>query len=183
MRCLDTTSAIACLRRGQIVVLPTDTIYGISALVAERTLSRIVQLKQRSPTQSMILLVDQLARTQTLIDSINTRDTQLIAHSERTSWLLATHNAPVWLQRAGKIALRICPHPTIQAICQALGQAIISTSLNKHGEQAASNSAACHVHPLARHMAGIVVDEVLDRQHDYPKASRIIDARSKTQIR
>ena len=52
--------AAAALRNGEIVAIPTETVYGLAALPLEASVERLVAAKQRSTEKGIQLLVDTL---------------------------------------------------------------------------------------------------------------------------
>lgn len=46
-----------CLKNGGVVIIPTDTVYGFSSIVAKKTESKIRLIKGRSETKPFIVLV------------------------------------------------------------------------------------------------------------------------------
>lgn len=180
MRTLSIAQAATCLNARQIVALPTDTIYGMSALVTQPMFKRLCELKQRPLSHSFVLLVDDIARMRRLVDSLNMRDARLLTQTKRTSWLLPAHSAPLWLSRNSKIALRVCPHPVIQALCKKLDAPLFSTSFNRHQELACVSFTQVTAHPLACMVAGIVLDEQPQHKHN---ASTICDMQTKNIVR
>jgi L-threonylcarbamoyladenylate synthase len=56
------------LRRGEIVGLPTETVYGLAVLPNRAALERLVSAKQRSTDKGIALLVDALAQVDPLAD-------------------------------------------------------------------------------------------------------------------
>lgn len=62
------TAAIAALRAGQPVVLPTDTVYGLAVIAGDPdALERVFELKQRPEDRSIAVLVASAAQAQTLV--------------------------------------------------------------------------------------------------------------------
>jgi L-threonylcarbamoyladenylate synthase len=58
---------MAALRRGSVVVIPTDTVYGLAAVAGDATaMARLFGLKERSPQQSIAVLVSDLGQARSL---------------------------------------------------------------------------------------------------------------------
>src|SRR5688572_18246974 len=63
------TATVASLRAGQVVALPTDTVYGLVALPGDAAaMDRLFALKQRAGTKSIAVLVAGLEQAQSLTD-------------------------------------------------------------------------------------------------------------------
>lgn len=46
------------LKRGEVGIIPSDTIYGISAIVSDKTMDRIYEIKNRPQSKKLIVLSD-----------------------------------------------------------------------------------------------------------------------------
>ena len=53
-------SAADALRRGEVIALPTETVYGVAALPLPESVERLIAVKQRSPDKGIQLLVDSI---------------------------------------------------------------------------------------------------------------------------
>src|SRR5437763_5639078 len=59
------------LREGGLVVIPTDTVYGVSAaLVCPDSIARLFTVKRRPIDRPIALLVDNIAHVETVVDEI-----------------------------------------------------------------------------------------------------------------
>ena len=52
--------AAAALRRGEVIAIPTETVYGVAALPRPDSVERLIAVKQRSPDKGIQLLVDSI---------------------------------------------------------------------------------------------------------------------------
>ena len=52
--------AAAALRRGEVIAIPTETVYGVAALPLPDSVERLIEVKQRSPDKGIQLLVDSI---------------------------------------------------------------------------------------------------------------------------
>lgn len=140
---VDAVDAIAvtvqALRRGELVVIPTDTIYGIAALAADpRAVERLFEAKERLDTKAIAVLVGS-----------GTDALRLVVPEQRAA--LRTLTAPRWpgpltvvARRrpgvgfalggdAGTIGLRWPAHAFVTAVARAVGP-LATTSANRAGE-------------------------------------------------
>jgi tRNA threonylcarbamoyl adenosine modification protein (Sua5/YciO/YrdC/YwlC family) len=53
-----TDRAVAALRRGEVIAIPTETVYGVAALPLPDPVERLIAVKQRSPDKGIQLLID-----------------------------------------------------------------------------------------------------------------------------
>jgi L-threonylcarbamoyladenylate synthase len=58
--------AVAALRRGELIAIPTETVYGVCALPAEESVERLIAAKQRSTDKGIQLLVDSIDQVREL---------------------------------------------------------------------------------------------------------------------
>ena len=160
----DIRNAVETLRRGGVILYPTDTVWGIGcdATNAE-AVSRVYAIKQRDDSKAMICLVDSDARLQRyvrdvpevawqLIDSLNTAPdsvggTRETTPSRPTTLILdgAINLAPNLIAEDGSIGIRITQEPFSKELCFRFQKAIVSTSANISGEPAAQNY--CDIDP------------------------------------
>jgi L-threonylcarbamoyladenylate synthase len=62
---MDIKQAVECLRKGGVILYPTDTVWGIGCdATNEEAVRRIYQIKQREDAKSMLCLVDKADRIQ-----------------------------------------------------------------------------------------------------------------------
>ena len=58
--------AVAALERGELVGIPTETVYGICALPTDASVARLIEAKQRSAEKGIQLLVDSIDQARAL---------------------------------------------------------------------------------------------------------------------
>src|SRR5229473_2206020 len=77
-------NALEVLRSGGIILYPTDTIWGIGCdATNEGAVNKIYQLKKRSDSKSMIILLDNEAKLLSYIRQVPEQAWQLIEFSEK----------------------------------------------------------------------------------------------------
>ena len=156
----DIKNAVEVLRRGGVILYPTDTVWGIGcdATNAE-AVKRVYDIKQRDDSKALICLVDSDARLQRyvrnvpdvawqLIDSLQAAAGDSDAGASRPTTLIldgAVNLAPNLIAEDGSIALRITQEPFSKELCYRFQKAIVSTSANISGEPAAQNY--CDIDP------------------------------------
>ena len=143
----DIRNAVEVMRRGGIILYPTDTVWGIGcdATNAE-AVSRVYQIKQRDDSKALICLVDSDARMQRYVRNVPDVAWQLIdslkeGDSKPTTLILdgAVNLAPNLIAEDGSIALRITHEPFSKELCYRFQKALVSTSANISGQPAAQN--------------------------------------------
>jgi L-threonylcarbamoyladenylate synthase len=149
----DIKNAVEVLRRGGVILYPTDTVWGIGcdATNAE-AVKRVYEIKQRDDSKALICLVDSDARLQRYVRNVPDVAWQLIdslkdADSKPTTLILdgAINLAPNLIAEDGSIGMRITQEPFSQELCFRFQKALVSTSANISGEPAAQNY--CDIDP------------------------------------
>ena len=159
----DIQNAIEVMRKGGVILYPTDTVWGIGcdATNAE-AVKRVYEIKQRDDSKALICLVDSDVRLQRyvrnvpdvawqLIDSMKTPsdsgggkksslDREDVGGSPVTLILDGAVNlAPNLIAEDGSIGIRITNEAFSKELCYRFQKAIVSTSANISGEPAAQN--------------------------------------------
>ena len=149
----DVKNAIEVLRKGGVILYPTDTVWGIGcdATNAE-AVKRVYDIKQRDDSKALICLVDSDARLQRYVRQVPDVAWQLIdslqdSDAKPTTLILdgAVNLAPNLIAEDGSIALRITNEPFSKELCYRFQKALVSTSANISGEPAAQNF--CDIDP------------------------------------
>ena len=161
----DIKKAVEVLKKGGVILYPTDTVWGIGcdATNAE-AVKRVYEIKQRDDSKAMICLVDSDARLQRyvrnvpdvawqLIDSLKSvsgdsvAGTEMVPPAKPTTLILdgAVNLAPNLIAEDGSIALRITQEAFSKELCYRFQKALVSTSANISGEPAAQNY--CDIDP------------------------------------
>ena len=143
----DVKNAVEVLRKGGVILYPTDTVWGIGcdATNAE-AVKRVYEIKQRDDSKALICLVDSDARLQRYVRQVPDVAWQLIdslqeGDTKPTTIILdgAVNLAPNLIADDGSIALRITNEPFSKELCYRFKKALVSTSANISGEPAAQN--------------------------------------------
>ena len=149
----DIKNAVEVLRKGGVILYPTDTVWGIGcdATNAE-AVRRVYDIKQRDDSKALICLVDSDARLQRYVRQVPDVAWQLIdslkdSDAKPTTIILdgAVNLAPNLIAGDGSIALRITNEAFSRELCYRFQKALVSTSANISGEPAAQNY--CDIDP------------------------------------
>ena len=138
----DIKNAVETMRKGGIILYPTDTVWGIGcdATNAE-AVKRVYEIKQRDDSKALICLVDSDARMQRYVRHVPDVAWQLIdCASERPTTLIldgAVNLAPNLIADDGSIAMRITHEDFSRELCYRFQKPIVSTSVNISGMPAA----------------------------------------------
>ena len=150
----DIRQAIETMRKGGVILYPTDTVWGIGcdATNAE-AVKRVYEIKQREDSKALICLVDSDARMQRYFCNVPDVAWQLIdslkeaTDAKPTTLILdgAINLAPNLIAEDGSLGIRITNEPFSKELCFRFQKAIVSTSANISGEPAAQNY--CDIDP------------------------------------
>jgi L-threonylcarbamoyladenylate synthase len=124
------------MRGGGVIVLPTDTLYGFSAALQCRPpYDRIVGLKGSVSGRPFIALADSIdmaARYVTGWGSASRDALSAVWPAALTAVLPAGPACPRWF--GSTLAVRVPDNDFVRRVVEALGEPIVSTSVNRAGE-------------------------------------------------
>ena len=136
--------AASFIERGQIVSIPTDTFYGLSAdpfnLFA---VERIFQVKGRPETRALPILVNSIEQAVTLARDVSDAFL-LLAHKfwpgALTLVIDATHRLPLKVTgNTGRVALRWANSHIATGVIESFGGPVTGTSANLSGHPSCTN--------------------------------------------
>lgn len=135
----DISEIVAILKRGGIIVYPTDTIWGIGCdATNEEAIARITALKSRPPEKSYVLLMDSIERLKTHVPKVHPRVETLLAFHARPLTVIydkVQGLPPAALAKDGSAAIRVTTDKFCKRLVELLGHPIVSTSANVSGEK------------------------------------------------
>lgn len=149
----DIKNAVEVLRKGGVILYPTDTVWGIGCdATNEEAVKRVYEIKQRDDSKALICLVDSDARLQRYVRNVPDVAWQLIdsqkeSDAKPTTLILdgAINLAPNLIAEDGSIGMRITQEAFSKELCYRFQKALVSTSANISGEPAAQNY--CDIDP------------------------------------
>lgn len=138
----DVREAAKVLRRGGVILYPTDTVWGIGcdATNAE-AVARVFALKHRPDHKAMIVLVADADEAAAYVEDMPEVAFQLIEYAEKPLTIVYDKGvglAPDLLGPEGSIGIRVTRELFSNALCRELGRPLVSTSANISGESAAA---------------------------------------------
>lgn len=126
------------LREGGVIAYPTDTVYGLGAVVFNRAaVSTVFVIKGRDRTQGLPILI--ASESQLREVAINVSDVALALANrfwpgDLTLVFKRHPDLPAAVTGGGDtVAVRLPDHPCPQSLISACGSPITGTSANKHG--------------------------------------------------
>lgn len=143
----DIKNAVETMRRGGVILYPTDTVWGIGCDATNvEAVRRVYEIKQRDDSKALICLVDSDARMQRYFRNVPDVAWQLVdslkeGDGRPTTLILdgAINLAQNLIADDGSVGIRITNESFSKELCYRFQKAIVSTSANISGEPAAQN--------------------------------------------
>ncbi|SZD73709.1 t(6)A37 threonylcarbamoyladenosine biosynthesis protein RimN [Candidatus Ornithobacterium hominis] len=128
---------IEALKNNGIVLMPTDTTFGLSALAFEpEAFTKLKGIKKRDPKKTFLLLVASEAQLQRLVN-VSDLAWDIMDYSEKPVTLIYDDILEVpdyLLSPEGSIGIRLTRDQNLIKIIQKVGQPLLSTSANLSGQ-------------------------------------------------
>lgn len=128
--------ALRCLKSGNVILLQTDTLWGLSCdATNDNAVEAVIDLKHRPENKSMIMLVsdkEMLEKYAEMPDGVDIgilRGISLVLRYKEGSGLCK------WLVRDGTICARIPDSPFLVSFLKKFGKPVVSTSANISGAE------------------------------------------------
>lgn len=139
----DIKNAIEVMRKGGVILYPTDTVWGIGcdATNAE-AVAKVYKIKQRDDSKALICLADSVDRVQRYVRDVPNVAWDIMELAEKPTTVIldgAVNLAPNLIAKDGSIGLRITNEAFSKELCFRFQKPIVSTSANISGEPAAQN--------------------------------------------
>lgn len=142
------------LRAGKLIVLPTDTVYGVGSALDPVAISRIFAAKKRPPERAVpVLLADVEAVTQVAAEfpAPARRLADAFWPGPLTLVLPKRDDLPSNLSYLPTVGVRVPDHAGTRAVIAAAGGALAVTSANRTEE-----APACSTHEAVMYLADAV---------------------------
>lgn len=136
------SAALQVLRRGAVVVFPTETFYGLGAdALNPDAVERVVAIKGRDPDSPIAVIIAGAEMLPDIVAEIPPAAEKLIRRfwpGPLTLVLPAKPGLPdALLNRGGKIGVRISSHRLATRLTRELGRPLTATSANPSGKKPA----------------------------------------------
>lgn len=134
------------LRRGEIVALPTETVYGIAADARNpAAVKKIFEAKGRPQDNPLIVHICGIEMLQGLVAEVPPRAQKLAAAFWPGPFTMVLPRGPevadVTCAGLDTVGIRMPSHPVVQAVIQASGVAFAAPSANLSGKPSPTNAA------------------------------------------
>lgn len=179
-RIVHAATAMAC---GGVVAYPTEAVWGLGCdPFNARAVGEILRLKKRPADKGVILIAACIEQVEPFLTEITADQRPLLERTwpGPTTFLVPDNGvAPKWITgKFDTLAIRVSDHPTVQALCNAYGGAIVSTSANPASFPEARNRLKVRSY-FGDQLADICIGEIGKEA----KPSAIIDLASGKKLR
>ena len=136
---LELLNCVKVLEKGETLLYPTDTIWGIGCDATNETaVSKIYRIKERPEDKSFILLVSSEEMLAEYVESVPPTAYDLIRATDDmplTVIYSKGKNLPLnVIAKDGSVAIRVTNHPFCKELIARFGKPIVSTSANLSGQ-------------------------------------------------
>jgi L-threonylcarbamoyladenylate synthase len=136
----EVEKSVELLKKGKILLYPTDTIWGIGCDATNaKAVEKVFRLKNRHEQKSMIVLLDSAGKLTEYVDEVPPIAYDLIANAASPVTIVfnKAKNLPKnVIAPDGSIAIRVVKGDYCVEVIKQLGKPLISTSANISGEPA-----------------------------------------------
>jgi tRNA threonylcarbamoyl adenosine modification protein (Sua5/YciO/YrdC/YwlC family) len=134
------SQAATILRRGGVIVYPTDSCYALACHIGDKTaMDRIIRLRQLGERHNMTLICRDLSEISSFakVGNADFRLIKSLTPGPYTFLLKATRDVPKRLQHPKRktIGIRIPDNKIAQDLLDSLGEPLLSTSLILPGDE------------------------------------------------
>jgi L-threonylcarbamoyladenylate synthase len=128
------TRSLAALERGEVIAVPTEAVFGLSADPRNLdAVQAVLNLKKRDPNKGFILVASSVSQLEPYLENIP--EHILSSWPGPVTWVVPAKKivSPLLRGKHNSIAVRVTAHPVLSALCTAYGSALVSTSANPEG--------------------------------------------------
>lgn len=150
---------VAALKCGEVILYPTDTIWGIGCdATLEQAVEAVFEVKDRPQSKSLIVLLSDVEQLNDYVENVPQQAIDLMAHSDRPLSVVfeKSKNLARGISADGSVCIRVCGNSFCKAVIRRLGHPITSTSANVSGEPSAANF--CDVSQTIKSRVSYIVD-------------------------
>jgi len=134
----DIINACEVMKRGGIILYPTDTIWGIGCdATNNEAVERIFALKQRADHKAMLVLIDSPAKLPFYVSEVPSMAYELIELADKPLTIIYPVGRNLARRLMGEdrsIGIRITNEPFSKKLCEQFRKPLVSTSANISGQ-------------------------------------------------
>jgi len=139
----DIQNAIEVLKKGGVILCPTDTVWGLSCdATNELAVEKLYKIKQRSKEISLIILVDSSSKIQQYVKEVPEIAWELIEASDKPLTIIfpdAKNLALNVIANDRSIGIRVCNDEFCKHLIYKYRMPLVSTSANISGKKTPLN--------------------------------------------
>ncbi|GAP71644.1 tRNA threonylcarbamoyl adenosine modification protein [Candidatus Symbiothrix dinenymphae] len=139
----DIKQAVEVLRKGGVILYPTDTVWGIGCdATNSEAVRRVYGIKQRADSKAMLVLIDTTAKLDYYVDELPDIALDLIEVDDKPLTIIysgARNVAPELIAADGTLGIRVTREAFSQQLCRQLKSPLVSTSANISGQPTPAN--------------------------------------------
>ncbi|MDE6581359.1 MAG: threonylcarbamoyl-AMP synthase [Duncaniella sp.] len=136
----DFDAALSALRRGGVILYPTDTVWGIGCdATDEEAVERIFRIKRRADSKAMLSLIDCAEALEGYVDPEAASASIKVIDPARPTTVIypkVRNIAAPLVADDGSAGFRISREEFSRELCRQLGRPVVSTSANISGRPA-----------------------------------------------
>ena len=137
----DIKNAIEIMKKGGVILYPTDTIWGIGCdATNEKAVNRIYEIKQRAENKAMLVLIDDINKIERYVEDVPDMAYSINELSEKPVTIIYEHAkflAKNLLGDDDSVGIRVSRDEFSKKLCAKFGRPIVSTSANISGAPSA----------------------------------------------
>jgi L-threonylcarbamoyladenylate synthase len=130
---------LAVLRRGDTILFPTDTVWGIGCdATNEEAVAKINTIKQRPSGKGYVLLADSIDMVRDFVDHVHPRIETLLSFHQRPVSIVydkGVNLASDVLAKDGSVAIRVAQDAFCRELIRQFGKPLVATSANVNGQK------------------------------------------------
>lgn len=139
----DIKQALEVLKKGGVILYPTDTIWGIGCDATNpEAVKRVYEIKKRADSKAMLVLIDSPAKLNYYIKDVPPMAWDLIELTTKPLTIIydgARNLAENLIAEDGSVGIRVTNEEFSRQLCFRFRKALVSTSANVSGEPSPKN--------------------------------------------
>lgn len=139
----EAKKAVEIMRRGGVILYPTDTVWGIGCDATNPdAVKKVYDIKRRTDSKALLLLVDSADRLARYVTSVPAVAWDLVELADKPLTIIydgARNLAPNLLAEDGSVGIRVTSELFSHELCYRFQKPVVSTSANISGEPTPAN--------------------------------------------
>ncbi len=139
----EAKKCVEVLRKGGVILYPTDTVWGIGCDATNPdAVKRVFDIKKRADSKALLLLVDSADRLSRYVGTVPSVAWDLIELTTKPLTIIydgARNLASNLIAEDGSVGIRVTSELFSKELCYRFQKAVVSTSANISGEPAPNN--------------------------------------------